>query len=86
MLATSGGEVMKLRRQLKTGEKRVSLLIKPSGFEYRFEGELWGGRDVRNGMKLLVRAFKMHKHSLVKSVLAQTAEAKETKEKNNGDK
>lgn len=94
MLATTGGELMRLRKQLKPGEKRVTILIKPSGFEYRFEDETkngmhWAGRDIRNAMKLLGRAYRMHKHSMVKSVLEKAQEkADETakEEKDNGDR
>lgn len=94
MLATTGGELMRLRKQLKAGEKRVTILMKPDGFEYRFEDATkdamtWAGRDVRNAMKLLGRAYRMHKHSLVKSVLEKTqkeADEKAKEENDDGDR
>lgn len=66
MLAMSGLSAMKADRKLKKGDKRVTILLKPNGAEYKFEGELFQGKDVRNAMKFLIRAYKVDQHKKAK--------------------
>lgn len=66
MLAMSGLSVMKADRKLKVGEKRVTILLKPAGAEYKFEGDLFTGKDVRNTMKFLTRAYRVYQHKKAK--------------------
>jgi len=70
MLAMQGGEEVKTIRTLKAGEIRVMLLLKPTGFEYRFEGK-WSGKDIRNVMKLVSRAYRMYKRKKAKPSLKE---------------
>ena len=66
MLAMSGLSAMKAARKLIKGEKKVSILLKPTGAEYEFEGDLFTGKDVRNAMKFLIRAYKVDQHEKAK--------------------
>lgn len=66
MLAMSGLTTMKVARKLVKGEKRVTILLKPSGAEYKFEGEMFQGKDIRNAMKFLTRAYKVDQHKKAK--------------------
>ena len=66
MLAMSGLTAMKAARKLVKGEKKVSILLKPNGAEYKFEGDLFAGKDVRNAMKFLIRAYKVDQHKKAK--------------------
>jgi len=81
MLAMSGLSEIKSGRVLKKDEKRVTLIIKPDGVEYKYFGE-WTGRDVRRAMKFLIRSYKLNRHKKAKmSILPQCKK----KEKHNGD-
>lgn len=66
MLAMSGLTAMKAVRKLKSGEKRVTILLRPDGAEYKFEGTLFTGKDVRNAMKFIIRAYKVDKRKKAK--------------------
>jgi len=66
MLAMSGLSAMKAARKLVKGEKKVSILLKPNGAEYKFEGDLFTGKDIRNAMKFLIRAYKVDQHKKAK--------------------
>lgn len=70
MLAMQGGEEVKTIKGLKPGEKRIFLLLKPTGFEYRFEGK-WTGKDVRNTVKFIMRAYRMYKRKKAKPSLSK---------------
>lgn len=81
MLAMSGLSEIKAGRKLSSGEKRVVLIIKPDGCEYKYDGK-WAGREIRNAMKFLIRSYRMNKHKMAKtSILPQCKK----KEKVNGD-
>jgi len=65
-MAVLGKPIVRMRA-LKEGEKRLTLLIlKDGSFRYRFEPELWAGKDAKQTMKILWPAYIYHKRTLAK--------------------
>ena len=62
MFVTRKGTPIKKNRVLKSGEKRFTLILKPGGYEYKFEPEQWNGRDVHAVRRLARRVYLLHKY------------------------
>lgn len=74
-------KAFKYIRRLRPGEKRFTVIMLPgAGFEYRFEGESFGGKDIRNIYTLARLAYRLHKRSLTK-----TMKSKENKNDSKGE-
>jgi len=58
------GKPIKSTRPLRENQRRVVLLLKGDSFEYKFEPPLWTGKDIRDGMKILRLAYRLHKRVL----------------------
>lgn len=57
-----------LSKPLKTGEKRVVLLLREDGFGYKFDGDiLWTGADIKRCWRLLRQAYRLYKYHLMRS-------------------
>jgi len=62
------GKPLKRMRALGEYDKRLTLLIKPNSFEYKFEPELWVGGDVRGAIKILRQAYRLYKRDMAKKM------------------
>lgn len=66
MFVVRKGTPIEKNRVLKSGEKRFTLIIKPDGYEYKFEPKDWSGKDVNTIRKLARRVYLLHKYDLRK--------------------
>ncbi|KKN52580.1 hypothetical protein LCGC14_0611320 [marine sediment metagenome] len=64
-IARKGTPIPK-NRVLKSGEKRFTLILKPGGYEYKFEPKNWNGKDVQLIRRLARRVYLLHKYDLRK--------------------
>lgn len=75
-------KAFKYTRRLRPGEKRFTVIMLPgAGFEYRFEGELFTGKDIRNIYTLARLGYRLHKRSLTKQT-----KIKENKDDSKGER
>tara|TARA_Y100000310_G_scaffold247602_1_gene253258 strand:+ start:28517 stop:28732 length:216 start_codon:yes stop_codon:yes gene_type:complete len=64
------GTKIKKSRVLKEGEKRFSIILTDSGYEYKFEPEdSWIGENVNAVRRVLRQAYALQKYSLTKRSL-----------------
>ena len=66
MFVVQKGTPIPKNRVLKSDEKRFTLILKPGGYEYRFEPKNWNGRDVHAIRRLARRVYLLHKYALRK--------------------
>ncbi len=62
MFIARKGTPIPRNRVLKSDEKRFTLILKPDGYEYRFEPKNWNGRDVMAIRRLVRRVYLLHKY------------------------
>ena len=62
MLIARKGTPIEKNRVLKSDEKRFTLILKPGGYEYKFEPKAWNGVDVKAIRRLARRVYLLHKY------------------------